>query len=310
MDTAELDKIDAFLEHLFSLPDMRNETIIGAEYQIVNFIRSNLARLQSAFRGPQYFPDLDPRETLAMVFSRLGKRVVAGASPFFEGIIRTGIDFNILNKVRKDRVIDASLLREKLVRFVGEMLDDPVARLQYRSVSYIFRSNALEKYLRAIYDRKGCIYNELVRMQRSPLSPEEYAAYFKVFLLLKPYAYFKTDNRNVLSAYPGAEEKRRFTGACRGRLEGRFPEIDPVDVQLALDANLPEFVLEKWEAAARLLYILSARYAEYDPNLRSDRGAESPDRSWYGVARPLCGGFGYYRGFLDELYMIAADLHI
>ncbi len=310
MDNMDLARIDAFIDTLMALPHVRNETTLGAEYQIVAFVKSNMAQLLEAFRQPKYFPALDPREAVAAIFTRLGARTVAGAAPFFDSAIATTVDFNVVNKLRKDKAIDPEALKRRIGAFVRRMLEDPVTRMQYRSVSYILRGNVLDKYLRAVYERKGCVYNELVRMQRSPLSAEECASYLRILLLLKPYAFHKPDNRGVIAAFAGGEDKRRFADSCRQRLEGEFPELDQADLKLAMDANLPDFVLEKWEAAARFLYILSARYADYDPDQKAERGAESPDRSWYGVARPLCKGFGYDRGFLDELYMIATDLRI
>jgi hypothetical protein len=38
-----------------------------------------------------------------------------------------------------------------------------------------------------------------------------------------------------------------------------------------------------------------------------DRGAESPDKSWFSIAKKNADYYGFDRRMLDELYMIAGD---
>jgi len=62
------------------------------------------------------------------------------------------------------------------------------------------------------------------------------------------------------------------------------------------------------EATARLASVFSARARGYQPNQRVDRGADTPDKSWFSVARRNYKFYGFDVKILDELYSVAAEL--
>ena len=104
-----------------------------------------------------------------------------------------------------------------------------------------------------------------------------------------------------------AQEKLMFLNKGKQILKHHFTGLSDEVLKMALYSNLPETLCDITQASARLLYILSARFNEYDPCIKVDRGAESPDKSWFSIARTNSRFFGYNKGILDELYLIAGD---
>jgi len=300
-------KVEQFLEHLLSLPAIKKDSPIGAEQQIITFIKTNLPKLEVSFTKPEFFPDLPAKETIAYILSTLQKRVVDQSINFFKKIITSEIDFSILRKVRK-RPVDEDKIKEKIINLVSEMLLDPVCRLQMKPVYYIFEQKYINKVIDLLFERKAFTYNELVRVQKCYIESAEYISYLKILLLLSQFPNLPTENKKILINASTNEEKVQICNNSSKILVRKIPEIDIMECKLAIDSNLPENMIEIWEASSRLLYILLHRFNEYEPGLKAEKGAETPDKSWYGVARKIAKDFGYSKGIVDELYLIANEI--
>jgi len=300
-------KVDQFLQHLLELPAIKNDCPIGAELQIVQFIKTNLPKLEVSFSKPEFFPEIPPKETIAYILSTLQKKVINISLEFFKKIINTEIDFSVLRKVRK-RPVDEDKLKEKLFDLIKDMVSDSVCRAQLKPVYYIFELKYINKVIELLFERKAFTYNELVRVQKCFIDAQEYINYLKILLLLCQYPNFAKENKKILINASTNEEKVQLCANSAKTLVRRIPEIDLIDIKLASDSNLPENLLEIWEASSRFLYVLLHRFSEYEPMVKVEKGAETPDKSWYGVARKIAKDFGYSKGIVDELFLIANEI--
>ena len=61
------------------------------------------------------------------------------------------------------------------------------------------------------------------------------------------------------------------------------------------------------ETTSRIASIFSMRCKNYKPYNKVDRGAESPDKSWFNIARRNFKFYGFDIKMLDEFYKIAAE---
>jgi hypothetical protein len=61
------------------------------------------------------------------------------------------------------------------------------------------------------------------------------------------------------------------------------------------------------DATARLAAIFASRGKNYKPMARVDRGASTPDRSWFSITRRNYKYYGFDIKMLDELYKIASE---
>jgi len=78
-------------------------------------------------------------------------------------------------------------------------------------------------------------------------------------------------------------------------------------IRSGVNANVSYLENRFIEATARLAAVFSARCRAFQPNVRVDRGADTPDKSWLSIARRNYKFYGFDVKILDELYSIAAE---
>ncbi len=86
-----------------------------------------------------------------------------------------------------------------------------------------------------------------------------------------------------------------------------LPNLDEKTISLAIKSNLGHHHTDVNDASSRFLFILTSRYHNYKPVTQLDRGAESPDKSWFGIARRNADSMGCDARMVDELYRIAGE---
>ena len=74
-----------------------------------------------------------------------------------------------------------------------------------------------------------------------------------------------------------------------------------------LNGNISFLENPKMETTSRLAAIFAFRGQNYKPIARVDRGAVSPDKSWFNIARRNYKFYGFDIKMLDELYKIAGE---
>ena len=173
----------------------------------------------------------------------------------------------------------------------------------------------IEKYIREIFERRDYLYNEIVRVQRTNLDCEEYITFIKLLLLIRNAAYVKIDvsfkqsgsrmNLNDVLKMPG--KLPVYLDDLSSFARGELPMLSDRTVKLALKSNLKESQVDLEDACAKLIFILTSRFHNYKPVTRIDRGAESPDKSWFAIAMKNAEYYGFDRRMLDALYRIAGD---
>ena len=129
-----------------------------------------------------------------------------------------------------------------------------------------------------------------------------------MLLLLTPYPHLQKAGNKTLASANGKDEIQSICKLATGSLVKEIPLIDITECKLAVDSNLPDYLLENWEASSRFLFILISRFADYEPANKKEKGAETADKSWYGVARKVAQNYGYNKGIVDELYLIANEI--
>ncbi|HQJ40237.1 MAG TPA: hypothetical protein PK449_01640 [Exilispira sp.] len=308
MIDTNLEKAEKFIDHLLELPNIRIESPIGAESQILLFIKNNRSKLEASFKNPEFFPSIPPEQAIAFILQSLQKRVLESCIPFFAKIIDSQIDFSILNKVHKNRTFNIEAIKQSYKKVVEEMLQNSVCRVQFKPIYYIFEKKYLDRSLALIFERKAFTYNELVRVQKCFIELQDYISYLKMLLLLTPYPYLQKVGSKTLASANGKDEMMKICKLAAGNLIKEIPLIDIRECKLAVDSNLPDYLLETWEASSRFLFILISRFVDYEPANKKEKGAESADKSWYGVARKVAQSYGYNKGIVDELYLIANEI--
>jgi len=270
--------------------------------------------LLQTLRNPQYFPHLEPNESLKLIVTELYRTVKNNAresiTPFIENT-----DLSVLNKVPDSSTFPSSFHRDTLSSFMDYMLKIKEVRSNFISTYNIFTYNILERYITEIFQRRDFIYNELVRVQKTYLESDEYIVYLKALLLMRGIVYIKVPlndanpehkfNLSEIAKMPG-KMPQYLTMLCR-EIKSTLPTMTDKSVQLSVKSNLSNSFTSVDEGSARLLYILCARFYNFKPVGKVDRGAESPDKSWFSIARKNARVFGFEKNMLEELYRISGD---
>jgi hypothetical protein len=315
MATAEdKSKIHDFVTHLFQNPSIKEEPILVAEGLIINFIIHNLEQLKPAMKNPQFFPHMEWNEILQLILMDLYDRAWSETSPVLEKFYKS-TDFTSLQRIPKAPVLPADFIREKLKVFTPEVFKNKDARFNFNSVINIFQYGIIDKYIDAVFTRKGFLYNELVRVQKVNLEHADYIVFLKTLLLIKNASYMKlsldTSNEDTKTSLfeilKSRSQPAKYFDTAAFKLSESLPFLPVKFLKVALKSCFKHNMTDNDETVSRFLYIMSARFHNYKHSVKVDRGAESPDKSWFGIAKKNAEYYGYDKRMLDDLYMIAGD---
>jgi hypothetical protein len=310
----DIAKATSFITYLLNSPSMKNENILVAETMIHNFITQNREQLKTTLKGTQYFPHLDSGEAIKLIVSELFLRVKQQALDPVVKFIDTA-DFGALNKIPDARQFSAEYHKDTIRSFVQTLFKNRDVRVNFSSAYNVFQYNIIDRYLKEIFVRRDFIYNELVRVQKTYLESDDYIIFLKLILLLKYSIYIKVpmsdddpEHRYALSdivKMPG--KLPQYITMLAREINTLAPNIPLKSVNLAVKSNLIDSMTSLDEGCSRLLYVLCSRFHNYKPISKVDRGAESPDKSWFAIARKNAKVSGFEKNMLDELYRIAGD---
>ena len=184
----------------------------------------------------------------------------------------------------------------------------PVSRAALAGSLAAARSDLIDKYIPLAWENKKYLYVEVSRVQRLSLPTPEITSLLRLLVMLRPAAYLFTapsDTPEKDTGYTPLQEQyvqKILPGVAA--LLTTFPA--PL-VQQGLRAALPFPATPSLEAASRLAAVFCARGRSLVPSLVVDRGAATPDKSWFNIARRNARWHGLDQRMLDELYTLAAE---
>jgi len=311
---SDLNRIRDFVEHLLANPGINSEPVIIGEKLIMNFIAMNTPALKKTFKNPQFFPKLEWQEVIELIFTDLYNRISADVLPRFNRFTDTS-DLSFFDSLSGTGVVADDHRRTRLHEFVQMLFKDRNVRFQMQPVDAIFRYDAIDRYITAIFRRRGYIYNELVRVQGINLDVNDYINLTKVAVLIRSAANYRfrkgeegTSSGLILDEVPGNRKSlTAYTESLAGSIMPLLPGIPVQVISIAIRSNLPAGMTGNEEALSRFIFILCSMFRTYRHLERIDRGADTPEKSWFGAARRNYSESGYDRRLIESLYMIAGD---
>jgi hypothetical protein len=303
-----------FVDHLFSNPNISSEPPLIAEGLLINFIVQNMNQLKLTFKTPQFFPHLEWNQVLQLILSDLYERVSSEVFPVLDKFFEE-MDYDALERISDNSNFPADFQQEKLKGFVRTIIKNKDVRYNLNSTVTMLKSNTIDNYIGEIFNHRGFLFNEITRVQKSNLEIGEYIVFVKILLILRSGAHMKIDSpslgtRKKLSLNEAIKMRgklQNYLGDLVQYLKQQVPFLSERTITLAVKSNLQMKMTELEEGISRLLFILCTRYHNYKPVGKVDRGAESPDKSWFSVAKKNAEYYGFDKRMLDELYMIAGD---
>ncbi|MBI3396004.1 MAG: hypothetical protein HY042_09225, partial [Spirochaetia bacterium] len=164
-----------------------------------------------------------------------------------------------------------------------------------------------------ILSRRKVIYNEIIRRDRLMVDNALIPAVLNLSTLLRPlfwYGFSRFAGQGQIVTLAGVQRDLKVFDASLKDLKTHLVEALGTIPERFYKAGL-ESCLDPTErevgGAGRLITIMNGRILDYDPNQKADRGAESPDKSWFNINRRTAKFHGYDLRFLEELYQIAGE---
>ncbi len=309
----EREKMEEFVGKLWSNPALEKATLLKKENQILGFLKENSAVLQQAFAQPNFFPGKSYDEAVRLFLTVLTDKIQLNLLPIIEQVVESTVQSSILQAFQKEKFV--SLDKTKFKEFIlahtrTKTLRDPYV-LVLESISHSF----YEKYIPIILKRRKVIYNELVRRDRLTLDPTLIPTYLSLCSLFRPLFWHKFprgsgSNKQMINLAAGMRDPKVYESILKDLEALIHDEIGWVPdkvLHVGLESCLNFTERPEISTGARLITIMTNRAAEYEPNQKVDKGAETPDKSWFNINRRTAKYYGYDVHFLEELYQIAGE---
>ncbi|MCX8057953.1 MAG: hypothetical protein N3A58_00880 [Spirochaetes bacterium] len=303
-----IEKIDNFINNIYNLPQIKNNSSIDKEIQIIKFLKTNAENLRKKFKEPRFFPDEDYKSIITYILYKIDDDLKNKLLNELNFYIDNFINFGILPKIISySGYLNIEEFKVKLKNIIKTIVDNPNSRINFKGVYYLLIKEKLKNYLSSIFEKRKFIFNELVRVQRNNLDYEEYLNYLIFVCLVKNFIYTDKEQNRQFTNLSINSEKINFLERSVVNIRKIFSEIKEDIFKISFFSNIEFNLIPKNYASSKLINILNLRYMEYDPELKVERGAETPDKSWFHIARLNSKSLDLDKDYLDEMFIIASE---
>lgn len=302
--SSDQEKASAFISRLLANPALNPLTPLQREEQIIQFLHANAAQLAPTLGSQAFFPGKSWNQIVALLLQALMTSVDSNLLPDLKSLVG-GVQFGFVNFLRQQSA-GSDKVRAQVEEFLSGVLKRMEARRSFTGAFAALRFGMVDRYLNAIWVRKSYIHFELTKVQRLKLSKDDIKALVETTLLLKPIVNIATAGNGQGDQVAGTVQSQFAEKVFQTAKKQLVLLPDPV-IKSAVNASVSYMENRFIEATARLASVFAARCRNYQPNVRVDRGADSPDKSWLSIARRNYKFYGFDIKILDELYSIAAE---
>jgi hypothetical protein len=307
VDTAS-EPVSRFVTRLLDSPALRPLSALQKEEQALNVLRTSASQLTPVFTSLGLDVSRGWREPAAQVSRAIRTFADRMLQSEIDEALDSRLELSFWPGIAGGRAANARV-KDELRSLIGRVARHPIARSALSGSLAVCRADIIAKYISQAFERKKYLYVELTRVQRLPIPPQQIADLLVFVVLVRPATY--------LAMAPGAVVERdagylpvqeQYLAKILPGLAAQLPSIPSAVLSLGLRSTLAhEPGGRPLEATSRLGAILSWRGRALVPAQTVDRGADSPDKSWFSVQRKNARWHGLDGDMLDELYTIAAE---
>jgi hypothetical protein len=200
--------------------------------------------------------------------------------------------------------------------FYKKIITHKDVRKEFAGVSKTVKNNFLMKYLEAFRLRKG--YGTLELFKDKELQGiDDYDHFLKICLIIRNILWIRVpvkDEKGKMTTltYEGVKEaplvKREFFKKINGIIKNQFGTLPELFIRISTNSVIdPTDANTDVDGLSMFLKIISERAKDAAEGLKVDKGAESPDKSWFNIARRNCAYYGFDPRLLEEFYFIASE---
>lgn len=303
----ENQKAEAFVGRLLSNPALSKLNALQREEQIIQFLQANARQLAPTLSSPNFFPGRPWSEVFGILLAALVNLTDKTLIPDLRRMITEQVNFSFISFLRQQNT-PYPKIHDQVLGMVTGLMKRPAARRAFTGPYTALYFHLIDRYVDEAYRRKSYVHFELTKVQRLRMSKEEVKSMIEASLLLRPTIY-------LLSSEPSQSRDEKLSGIVQSQFADKVFQILKDQLNLlpeqllksAVNSNISFGENRFIEATARIAAVFSARARNYQPDVRVDRGADTPDKSWLNIARRNYKFYGFDVKMLDEFYKVAAE---
>ena len=300
----ENDKARLFVSRLLSNPTLITLNPLQKEEQILSFMEINAPQLLPTLSSQAFFPGQSWVSIYSLLVHELKALIDESLIPGIQRQLYDKIDFGFIQILRQHN-LPQEKIKEEVFNFLKKIIQVPDGRLDFSGSYNAISHRIVDKYIEKIFSVHSYIHFELTKVQRLKMSKDEIKDFINTSLLLRPaiYVFSISMNKNSSSGII----TKVFAEKVEESLGIEIPSLPEVLVKSSIRSNL-SFVDHKYlQATSRMVSIFNSLSRSLKANMKVDRGASSPEKSWFSIARKNYKYFGWDIKMLDELYRFAAE---
>lgn len=295
----------AFVRHLASNKSLGALGVLQKEEQILQFLELNAQALLPTLSSPQFFPGRRWNEIRSLLAEALIEHSDRQLLPQLQALVAGLLTPELLSQIHPHRV-PPERCRAELLGFLERLLRKPQARRNLAGPFTAALQGLPDRYLHAAVEARQYLHFELTKVQRLTLGPEELKQVVKLTLLLRPAIHLLTAGTAGPETAPTLVQPQ-FAEAALESFRPQLKLLPPALLRAAVFSNVSFLADRHLDATARLAAVFAVRARNYNPGLQIDRGASTPDRSWFNVTRRNHAFYGFDLKVLEELYKTASE---
>jgi hypothetical protein len=297
----------AFIKHLLSNPALNSLNPLKKEEQILQFLKTNAQSLLPTLSSRQFFPGRPWNQILQLLHAALVQESDNALKPQLEELIQRRISFAFVSQIHPDQIPEDQCSRQ-VWQFVQRLLEKPQTRKGLVGPVTAIVNDFVGRYLDKSFEDRQYIHFELTKVQRLRLDIRDIAHMINATLLLRPAIQLFSEARESMGELPESVlVQPQFASTALDGLNAQLPLVPTELLRGALFSNVSFEEDKQIDATARLAAIFASRGKNYKPMDRVDRGANTPDRSWFSITRRNYKYYGFDIKMLDECYKISSE---
>lgn len=303
----DLPRAASFINRLLANPALAQLPPLQREEQIIQFLNVNAQALYPTLSSPQFLPGKNWAAILTLLTKALTIETDKLLLPQLREFLDTNINFTFMSFLHQLH-IPPEKYKEEIFTFLKRLLQKRAARTAFSGPFTALCTNLTDRYIDESFDLRQYIYFELIKVQKLKMSKEEIKNMVKASILLKTAIYLLTVEGTVGSLEKSAGMVGvQFIDKAYSILKAQLESLPDALLKSALNANVSFQENKNIETTGRIASIFSFRGQSYKPGVQVDRGANTPDRSWFNISRRNFKFYGFDIKILDEFYKIAAE---
>jgi hypothetical protein len=301
------DPVSRFASRLLDTPALRPLSALQKEEQAMTLLKMNGPQLLPVFTSLGLEVSRGWREPAALISRAIRAVAERMLTAEVSDLLSARLTFSFFPRLAGGRQAPARL-REELRALIARAAGHPVARSALLGSLAAALSDIIEKYIPQAWERKKYVYVEISRVQRLTLSPAELSDLTRFVVLVRPAAYlYVTPGETVDKDAGYTPLQEQYLQKILPGIASQAPSVPSGLINLGLRSTLSFPGAGSVEAVSRMGAIMAMRGRALSPSVVVDRGADTPDKSWFNVQRKNARWRGLDDRMLDELYTIAAE---